>query len=273
MPLAAPVMEFVRRMVLDRSGISLDASQDYLVEARLAPLARDDGFRSVDDFIDHARDSGTETLHERITEALTTNETSFMRDPALFDAIVKHALPELILARANERKLTIWSAACSTGQEPYSVAILLRSRFPQVADWDVKIVGTDLCESVLGRAQEGRYTAIEANRGMPATLLIKYFERVGLDWRVRPEIRAMVEFTKLNLIGSWPPLPMFDLILLRNVLIYFDVPVKQRVIKSARKVLRPDGYLVMGAAETLYTVDDSFARIQWEKAVAYRPIP
>ncbi len=270
MTLATGEIDLVRQIVLERAGIALTADQGYRVEARLEALARREGIGTTSEVVDRVRRRADQSLTDRLVESLTTNETSFFRDPPLFDALAKEMLPGLILARTRTRELSIWSAASSTGQEAYTVAILLREKFPSIRDWKVTVIGTDLSDEVLARAREGRFSPIEANRGMPAALLIRYFTKVGVDWQVKPEVRAMVQFQKLNLVGTWPALPVFDIVFLRNVLIYFSVATKQQVIRHVRTHLARDGYLLLGAAETLYTVDDSFERIQWNKAAAYR---
>ncbi len=172
--------------------------------------------------------------------------------------------------RAATRALNIWFGACSSGQEPYSIAMLLREHFPGLGTWDVRLLATDLSTEVLDKAKEGRYSKIEVNRGLPITLLIKYFENEGLEWRIRQVIRQRVEFRPMNLIESWPHLPAMDIVFLRNVLIYFDVPTKRKILGQIRQVLKPDGYLFLGTAETTMNLDEAYERVVIEKAVCYR---
>jgi chemotaxis protein methyltransferase CheR len=201
---------------------------------------------------------------------MTTNETSFFRDVHPFEALRRTLLPELIDRRRAARRLTIWSAACSTGQEPYSVAMLLREHFPETAQWSVRIFATDLAQEVLERARAGVFTQLEVNRGLPAPLLVRYFRQDGTDWQITPEIRDMVQFEEMNLIEPWPALPDFDVVLLRNVLIYFDGESKQRVLRNLRQVLRPDGVLLMGGAETTLNLDDAYERLPIDRAGCFR---
>ncbi|HSK21904.1 MAG TPA: CheR family methyltransferase, partial [Egicoccus sp.] len=181
-------------------------------------------------------------------------------------------LPELIQNRAAQRTLTFWNAACSSGQEPYSLAMMLRDRFPQIVEtWNVRIIATDLSAEMLGRSAAGRYTQLEVNRGLPAPLLIKHFKRDGQYWQINEQIREMVEFRAMNLVDHWPFIPQVDVLFMRNVLIYFDLPTKQEILTKLRGVLRPDGYLMLGTAETTLNVDERFERVAVDRATAYRP--
>jgi chemotaxis protein methyltransferase CheR len=193
-----------------------------------------------------------------IVDALTTNETSWFRDTGPFEALRRHVLPELVRSRASERRLRIWSAACSSGQEAYSVAIICREVVPP--GWSVDILGTDISREILERARAGRYSQLEVNRGLPAPLLVQWMRRAGTEWEVLPELRSMVRWEWLNLARPFPPLGLFDVVLLRNVLIYFDPPTKTAVLDRTRDVLRPDGYLLLGGAETTIGLDGSWRR-------------
>jgi len=203
-------------------------------------------------------------------EAMTTNETSFFRDFHPFEGLKKFVLPDLIARRAAERELTVWCAASSSGQEPYSLAMLIRENLPQLVSWRIRILATDLSSDVLARAREGRYSQLEVNRGLPASLLVKYFEKRGCDWYLRDDIRNMVDFQIVNLASAWPFLPPMDIVMLRNVLIYFGVETKKDILAKVRRVLRPDGYLFLGGSETTFSIDDSFERVQLERATCYR---
>ena len=273
MPVSAPELAFVRDLVYRRSAIVLEAGKEYLVESRLTPLARAEGFASIDAMVAQLRAQPANGLHSRVVEAMTTNETSFFRDQHPFEALRTEILPALRKARSGTRTLRIWSAACSTGQEAYSIAMLLREHFLDLVGWDTRITGTDLSVAMVNRAKEGLFNQIEVSRGLPAQLLVKYFERKGVCWQVKQNLRDMFDVQKMNLIDPWPALPRFDVIFLRNVLIYFDVPTKQTILGRIRRVLAPDGYLFLGGAETTLKVDDSFQRVQLDKAVYYRPGP
>ncbi len=262
--------DFVRALVHKRAAIVLEEEKDYLVESRLSSLARREGFASVADLLVQLRANRGQYLSQKVVQAMTTNETSFFRDLHPFEALRKQILPELIGRRSAMRRLHIWCGAASTGQEPYSIAMLLREYFAELSSWELRIIATDLSPDVLAQAQEGRYSQLEINRGLPASFLIKYFTRQGTQWRLKDEILRMVELRQLNLIESWPALPMMDLVLMRNVLIYFDLDTKKMILSRVRKLLQPDGYLFLGAAETTLNIDDHFERAELERSGCYR---
>ncbi len=268
--LSAETVSFVCTTVRNRAAIELDASKSYLIEARLSPVARANGFSSIDDFIKGVRTKTKPDLENRLVEALTTNETSFFRDIHPFVAMRKQIVPEFMQRNTSSRRLNIWSAACSTGQEIYSVAMDLREHFPSLAQWNVQLLGTDLSDEVLNRAREAKYSQIEVNRGLSANLLVKYFQRAGMQWQLSAELRNMTRFMKLNLIESWPALPPMDIVFLRNVLIYFSAETKKLILEKVRKVMAPRGVLFLGAAETTMGLDASFERVQVENSVFYR---
>jgi chemotaxis protein methyltransferase CheR len=205
-----------------------------------------------------------------VVEAMTTNETTFFRDVYPFDALRDQLIPELMQRRAAQRQLVIWSGACSTGQEPYTIAMLLREHFPALTAWQVRILATDLSSEVLDRAKTGRYSQAEVNRGLPATFLVKYFRKHGVEWQIVDEIRRMVEFSELNLNEAWSRVPPCDLVFMRNVLIYFDVETKRTILGKLRRVIRPDGYHFLGGAETTMNLDDMYQRIAFGKTGYYR---
>jgi chemotaxis protein methyltransferase CheR len=270
MTLTAVDFDYLRKLVREQSAIVLEPGKEYLVEARLATLVRQEGLGSMQDLVAKLRSHHSGPLHTRVVEAMTTNETLFFRDPFVFEALRTAALPEVVERRRAERRLEIWSAACSSGQEPYSVAMLLREHFPEVTGWRTSILATDLSTQMLARAAEGRYSQLEVNRGLPATMLTKYFSRQGMHWQVGDELKRAIEFRPMNLDAPWPTLPQMDVVLLRNVLIYFDMETKRRIVANVRKVLRRDGYLFLGGAETLLNVDDAFERVTLGKAACYR---
>jgi chemotaxis protein methyltransferase CheR len=202
---------------------------------------------------------------------MTTNETSWFRDRHPFDALSNHLVPELMRRRSAERRLTVWSAGCSSGQEPYSIAMVLHNQLALHPGWQVQILGTDLSEEMLVKARSGRYGQLEVNRGLPAAMLVNNFDRVGMEWVVRDNIRSLVDFAALNLAQPLPAsLPRFDIVFLRNVLIYFDGDTKRQVLERVRQVMRPDGYLFLGGAETTLNVDDAFEPVQFDRATCYQ---
>jgi len=270
MNLSAPEFNYIRRLVLEHSAIVLEEDKGYLVESRLLPLARREGFASLSLFVSKLQSEPVRDLHRRAVEAMTTSETSFFRDFHPFEALKKFVMPELVAQRGPAQELNIWCAACSAGQEPYSLALLLREYFPQLLSWNIHILATDLSVDILARAREGRYSQLEVNRGLPAHLLIKYFQKQGCDWYLRDDIRRMVDFQTLNLANAWPLLPLFDLVMMRNVLIYFNTETKKMILGRVRRVLRPDAYFFLGAAETTFNLDDSFERVQFDRATCYR---
>lgn len=270
MAMTAKTFEYVRQLVLSRSAIVLEPGKEYLVESRLLPLAKVHGFADLDSFVDAMAANSFNTMHRQAVEAMTTNETSFFRDIHPFDALRTSIIPDLITRKAASRQLNIWCAAASTGQEPYSMAMLLREHFPVLASWKVTFIATDLSTQVLAKARSGRYGQLEVNRGLPAPLLVKYFTKDGTEWVVKDELRNMIDFRELNLIENWPALPALDLVMIRNVLIYFDVPTKKKILGNIRQRMAPHAYLMLGGAETTMGIDDQFERIQIDKGVAYR---
>jgi chemotaxis protein methyltransferase CheR len=271
MALTQAAFDYLRVLVRERSAIVLEDQKGYLVEARLGPLARREGFASLDALVDHLRSGRRDGgLHQKVVETMTTNETSFFRDVHPFEQLRLEVLPELMRRRAAERRLDVWCAACASGQEPYSVAMLLREHFPTLAGWDVRVLATDLSLDVLERARQGRYSQAEVNRGLPARLLVKYFVKDGADWQLKDEVRRMVEFRQVNLVGPWPAAPPQDVVLLRNVLIYFDEAARRSVLGKVRRLLRPDGRLFLGSAETTINLDDAFERVQHGRSICYR---
>jgi chemotaxis protein methyltransferase CheR len=270
-PITASDFDYVRGLVRERSAIVLEPGKEYLVESRLLALVQRKGIADIPALVTELRKVRDGALHSQVVEAMTTNETSFFRDVHPFEALRDTLLPEMIERRAQERSIKIWSAASSTGQEPYTLAMVIRENFPVLAGWRVEILGTDLSTEVLDRAREGRYAQLEVNRGLPAALLVKYFEHQGASWIVKPELKRGIEFKPMNLVQPWPTMPRFDFVFLRNVLIYFDRPTKQQILENVRKVLRPDGYLFLGAAETTLNVHEGYDRVALQRAGCYRP--
>jgi chemotaxis protein methyltransferase CheR len=270
MAIDASEFDYIRRLVLDQSAIVLEEEKLYLVESRLLPLARREGFDSISSLVDRLATRRFDGLHRKVVEAMTTNETSFFRDFHPFEALRKSILPGLLVKRDASKELNFWSAACSSGQEPYSLAILLQENFPQLSAWEVRIIATELSAEMLARAREGLYSQLEVNRGLPAHLLVKYFRQQGSDWQIREDLRGRVDFQILNLAEPWALVPPMDVILMRNVLIYFGVETKKTILGRVRQLLRPDGFLFLGGAETTFNLDDAFERVQFDRTICYR---
>jgi chemotaxis protein methyltransferase CheR len=272
MPLRPEHFQFVAQMVRADAAIVLEAGKEYLVESRLLPVARREGHAGLDEFLTAAMKSAPGSpIRYQIVDALTTNETLFFRDFHPFEALKSEILPQVIQARGADHHLTIWSAAASTGQEAYSIAMLIRENFPQLEKWDVKIIGTDLSQTTLDQARTGSYSQLEVNRGLPAPYLVKYFQKLEGRWVIKETLRRMAEFRSLNLIQGWPSMPQFDLIFIRNVLIYFDTPTKQQILRKLRGYLLPHGSLFLGTAETTINIDSDWVPVGVGKTTVFRP--
>ncbi len=272
-PITPRDFEYIQTLVRERSAIQLEAGKEYLAESRLAPIVRSLGLSTLGDLIGKLRSEPAGALTSRVVEAMTTNETSFFRDLQPFEALRSTIVPALIKARSSERVLNLWCAASSSGQEPYTVMMVLRENFPQLLEWRIRFLATDLSTEMLRRSREGIYSQLEVNRGLPAKLLLKYFEKRGTDWQIARSLRDSIEFTELNLAGHWPAMPPLDIIFIRNVLIYFDLPTKRTILGRMKKLLRPDGYLFLGGAETTLNVDEGFRREAADKSFVYRLNP
>jgi chemotaxis protein methyltransferase CheR len=233
------------------AGISLDKGKEYLVEARLTPIAIEAGLSNIAELIDKMKRDGLGALRRSVVEALTINETSFFRDLEPFNALRLEIFPELIKQRAASRELTIWSAAAATGQEAYSVSMLLLENFPQLRDWKITIIATDISRSVLEKAKTGVYSQFETNRGLPALYLIKYFDQVGTNWRVKPILKKMIRFEELNLTKPFSFVSYVDVVLIRNVLIYFDAETRENILSRVTQVMQSDGFLLLGTSESI----------------------
>jgi len=254
-----------------RSGVIIDDSKAYLVEARLAPVMRRHGIADFPTLVERIRSSREPALEQDVLSAMMTHETSFFRDKAPFET-VKRILPELIRRRAVARHLVIWSAAASTGQEAYSLAMVLAEHFQEaLAGWSVRILATDFSEAVLARAREGLYADLEVARGLPVELRDKYFVRLQGKWSIAHECRRRVEMRRLNLIEPWQAIPPCDIVFLRNVLIYFDLPTRAKILERMHGIVRPDGALFLGGAETMLGVSDRFDRVEGVGCCFYRP--
>ncbi len=264
--------EFLRALLLQHASLVLDPGKEYLVEARLTPLARRGGHGDLHGYLSKVRASPTFESHQSIVEAMTIHETSFFRDSKPFEVLRSTLLPQLVAARRASRELYLWSAASSTGQEPYSLAMLLREHFREVLGWKLKIFATDISHEAIAKAQKGCFSQLEVNRGLPAALRAKYFEPDGVNWQVREEIRRLVEFKQVNLASHWPAMPALDLVLVRNVLIYFNEETKRDILGRVHRALRPDGLLLLGTGETTYNLNAALERVQLEGACCYQPV-
>lgn len=254
-------------IVKSRSGLVLTEEKIYLLESRLVPLARRRGLENLAALADEVRRYNDERLLEEITEAMTTNETFFFRDTKPFDTFRDVVLPQLLSARAAKKSLRIWNAACSTGQEPYSLAMLLKEQAAKMAGWRVEIMATDISHEVLEKAKAGLYSQFEVQRGLPIQLLMKHFQQVGEMWQIDSSIRAMVKFQPKNLLEDLGNLGQFDVIFCRNVLIYFDQPTKSQVLTQVHNILAEDGALFLGGAETVLGICDSFKPVDGQRGV------
>ncbi|HVX78304.1 MAG TPA: protein-glutamate O-methyltransferase CheR [Bradyrhizobium sp.] len=261
--------EFLRRLLKDRSGLDLSADKQYLVESRLVPLARRAGLPGLPELVQRLK-SGAETLATEVVEAMTTNETFFFRDKVPFDHLRQTILPDLLQARANRRSLRIWCAASSTGQEPYSIAMCLKELGSTLAGWRIEILATDLSQGVLEKSKAGIFSQFEVQRGLPIQLLVKNFTQIGELWQLNADIRNMVQHRQLNLLQDFSHLGVFDVIFCRNVLIYFDQETKANIFSRLARVLEPDGYLLLGAAETVVGLTEAFKPCP-ERRGLYRP--
>jgi chemotaxis protein methyltransferase CheR len=258
------------RLLREQSGISLEAGKEYLVETRLAPVLHELNLKSIGALISQLRSRDGVELSRKIVEALVTNETSFFRDSIPFEELRQAVIPDLMKRRRAERRLNIWCAATSTGQEPYSLALLFREHFPELASWTVSLLASDISRQLLERARLALYNQVEANRGLTETLRAKYFEQQGTDWQLQRSVRRLVHFQEINLAGAWPVLPPMDLILVRNVMIYFDVETKKSILSKLTRHLVPDGYLLLGGSETTFNLSDEFRRVETLKSGFYQ---
>jgi chemotaxis protein methyltransferase CheR len=268
MSLSRSDFEFVAALVRREASIVLAPGKEYLVEARLIPVARQVGASGVAEFLADLQRRPNPVNQRKIVDALTTNETSWFRDREPFNALTAVVLPDLVKARVATRKVRLWSAASSSGQEAFSLAITLQENLPP--GWSYEIMGSDISTEMVKRAETAQYSQVEVNRGLPASQLVQYFERSGAHWQITPSLRRNVSFKLMNLTAPLPAMPQFDIIFLRNVLIYFDVATKKTVLRNVARLLRPDGWMFLGAAETTIGIDDNYERVAAGRTSAYR---
>jgi chemotaxis protein methyltransferase CheR len=262
--------EYLRKFLRDHSGLDLSADKQYLIESRLLPLARKAGISGIGELVQKLQGAGSGALVTSVVEAMTTNETFFFRDKVPFDHFRDTIMPEIIKARAGRRSVRIWCAAGSTGQEPYSLAMSLKEMGAALTGWRVEIIATDLSQEVLEKAKAGIYSQFEVQRGLPIQMLMKYFRQTGETWQINPELRAMIQHRQLNLLHDFAQLGTFDVIFCRNVLIYFDQDTKINIFNRLARQIEGDGFLVLGAAETVVGLTDTFKPIP-ERRGLYKP--
>ncbi len=248
----------LQESVYSHVGIVLDDNKQYLLEGRLTPLIMQLGLRSINELCGLLQRADSAEIGHMVAEAMTTNETYFFREPIHFDAIRTVLLPRLRVERRDSRRLRFWSAASSSGQEAYSLAMLMLE--DGFRDWNVHVLGTDFCSKVVARANAGLYQQLEVNRGLPANLLVKHFQRCGLNWQIRDAVRAMARFETIDLRNSMRTLGPFDLVLCRNVMIYFDTATKRKIMMQIHNTMFRGGWLLLGSAETTIDLDGLFER-------------
>ncbi|MEA2921104.1 MAG: chemotaxis protein methyltransferase CheR [Bradyrhizobium sp.] len=264
-----PDYEYLRKLLKDHSGLDLSADKQYLIESRLLPLSRKAGLPGISELVQKMK-GGSAALVTQVVEAMTTNETFFFRDKLPFDHFRDSIMPEILQARANRKSIRIWCAAGSTGQEPYSLAMCLKEMNAATSGWRIEILATDLSQEVLEKSRAGIYSQFEVQRGLPIQLLVKYFKQTGELWQINADIRAMVQHRQLNLLHDFSQLGTFDVIFCRNVLIYFDQDTKINIFNRLAKATEADGFLVLGAAETVVGLTDAFSPYP-ERRGLYRP--
>ena len=250
--------DYLRVFLKQRSGLVLSNEKQYLIESRLMPVARKFGLASISNLVDKLKLEQNGSLADAIIEAMTTNESFFFRDKVPFDHFTQTMLPHMLTARQRDRRIRIWSSAASTGQEPYTLAMCLKDMDAKLGGWRVEMIGTDLSTEVLEKAKAGIYSQFEVQRGLPINYLLKHFTQMGDMWRISPELRSMIQYRKLNLLESFSSLGQFDIVFCRNVLIYFDNEAKIDILNRIRKTMPEDGFLVLGAAETVVGLTDAF---------------
>ena len=259
--------EFLSKLVKDRSGLVLTQDKAYLLESRLMPVARKHGMKGVDELVSNLRTTKSEPLAHDVTEAMTTNESFFFRDIKPFDLFRDVTLAHLLEKRASKKKIRIWCAASSSGQEPYSLAMVLKEQAAKVSGWNFDILGTDLSREMLEKAKAGVYSQFEVQRGLPINLLLKYFQKKDELWQINPDIRSMVDYKELNLLHPFTGMGQFDVVFCRNVLIYFDQETKAAVLEKIASLMPEDGFLFLGGAETVLGISDKFKPVQGQRGI------
>ena len=262
--------KYISTLIKGQSGLTLTEDKAYLLESRLLPVARKQGMESLEQLIAKLKASNDRALITDVTEAMTTNETSFFRDQKPFDLFRDILLPEMMEKRAAQKSVKIWCAAASSGQEPYTISILLKEAAAKLAGWNCSILGTDISHQILAKAKAGVYSQFEVQRGMPITMLVKYFDKMDDQWQIKQEVKNAVTYKYFNLLDSLKPLGRFDIVFCRNVLIYFDPDTKAKVLSEIADILAPDGMVILGGAETVLGISDRFAPVPGQRGVYKR---
>jgi chemotaxis protein methyltransferase CheR len=264
--------DYIRKLLRERSGLVLSADKQYLVESRLVPVARKAGHASLAELVATLKSMPLSPLTNTVVEAMTTNESFFFRDKLPFDHFRDVIIPAMMAARAQEKHIRIWCAAAATGQEPYSLAMILRDIGIALKQWRIEILATDICSTALEKARSGLYSQFEVQRGLSIQMLIKYFTAVGDLWQISSDIRSMVTYRHFNLLQDFSSFGAFDIVFCRNVLIYFDHATKTSVLNRIGRAMRADGYLLLGAAETVVGLTDAFKPLPQHRGL-YVPAP
>ena len=272
MLLSDPDIQFLTDVVAECSGNVIAPRQAYMLEKQLTPLAKSEGLADLSELVNKLRCHSDQKLKSLVAEAVTVNETSFFRDVHPFEALRKEIIPALIKKNHATRSIRIWCAACSCGQEPYTIAMVIREHFPNLSNWNIEIVATDISDEMLAKSKSGEYSQLEVNRGLPVTKLVKFFDRQGSKWQTKPMLKELIKFQKLNLTKAWPQVGQFDIVFIRNVLIYFEQATKSEILKRVHKVVRPEGYVFIGSVETTIGMGVPFQREEIDATVCYRPI-
>jgi chemotaxis protein methyltransferase CheR len=274
MQVTAEDIKVIARLVSDLCGIVLDESKGYLIQSRLSSLAEEAGCKTFSEFYYKARYEHDAALRKKVVDAITTNETLFFRDTSPFDVMQNKILPDLIDSRAKTafpRRIRIWSAACSTGQEPYSMAMVLHELLGDLSSWDIQILATDISDAAIRHASIGRYAVHEIRRGMRPDLLKKYFTEDAQGWKIKDHLRSLMAFKRLNLLEPFTALGMFDVIFCRNVAIYFSPAARKDLFLRLAAQLPVDGALMVGSSESLTDLGERFKPLQHCRAIFYRP--
>ena len=263
---------YLKKLIVERSGNVVWSNQDYLLESRLTWVAKGAGLENVESLVAELQRNPWALLHDSVAEAMTINETSFFRDSHPFETLKSVVLPEIIQKRAATRTLSCWSAASSCGQEAYSIAMTIKENFPELDEWDIRIYATDLCASMVARTQAGVYSRFEVNRGLPAPYLAKHFDKRADGWHVNRDLKRRVEARQINLASAWPIPSPFDVVFLRNVLVYFEKDTRVKILNRIHKAMHPGGYLFLGGGETMINCHVPFVRDSTKNSVCFRPV-
>jgi len=270
MPINTDDFDYIRKLVLDRSAIVLEPGKEYLVESRMLSLLNREKISSIEEIVKKLKSGSSNGLQEKVVDALTTNETSFFRDIHPFETFKTMVIPEIMKNNATTRDLNIWCGASSSGQEPYSIALILKNDFPQLGTWKIDFMSSDISTEMLERCRRGAFSQLEVNRGLPAPMLVKNFKQEGMEWFINEDVRKLVRFQQINLSKPLPLMRKLDVVFLRNVLIYFDVETKSKILEQISNMLKPTGFLFLGAAETTLNLNESFERVKIPQSGCYR---